>query len=127
MKILEVGTPEYGNNIEFKSTFDEIEYDIAMKMYMKHNSKIASINDHLGEIYDYKDLEEAKALEEYDTLQEYKKALKEKCDAFDKAIKYIENHKLDFKQGTTTFGSERLSMEERKLLDILRGEDNEIL
>lgn len=59
---------------------------------------------------------------EYDTLQEYKKALKEKCDAFDKAIEYIENHKLDFKQGTTTFGSERLSMEERKLLDILRGE-----
>jgi hypothetical protein len=42
-----------------------------------------------------------------------------------KAIKYIENHKLDFKQGTTTFGSERLSMEERKLLDILRGKDNE--
>ena len=77
------------NDIKFKTTFDEIEYDIAMKMYMKHNSKIANINDHLGEVYSYKDLEEAKALEEYDTLQEYKKALKEKCDAIDKAIEYI--------------------------------------
>ena len=81
------------NSIEFKSTFDEIEFDIAMKMYMKHNSKIASINEHLGEMYGYKDLEDAEVLETYDTLQEYKKALKEKCDAFDKAIEYIEKNK----------------------------------
>jgi hypothetical protein len=42
-----------------------------------------------------------------------------------KAIEYIETHQLNFKKGTTTFGSERLSMEERKLLDILRGVDKE--
>lgn len=84
------------SDIEFKSTFDKIEFDIAMKMYFEHNDKIASINEHLGEMYSYKDLEEAKALEEYDTLQEYKKALKEKCDAFDKAIEYIkEKSKFD--------------------------------
>lgn len=89
------------NNIEFKSTFDEIEYDIAMKMYMEHNDKIASINEHLGEMYSYKDLEEAKALEEYDTLQEYKKALREKCDAFDKVMEYIEKNTeyLDIEKG----------------------------
>ena len=85
------------NNIEFKSTFDKIDYDIAMKMYMKHNDKIASINEHLGEMYSYKDLEEAKALEEYDTLQEYKKALKEKCDAIDKVIEYIGLNEEDIK------------------------------
>ena len=62
------------------STFDKIEFDIEMKMYMKHNDKIASIYDNLGDVYSYKDLEEAKALEEHETLQEYKKALKEKCE-----------------------------------------------
>ena len=120
------------NNVEFESTFDEIEYDIAMKMYWKHNSKIASINDHLGEIYDYKDLEEAEALEEYDTLQEYKKALKEKCDAFDKVIDYITKNTeyLDIEKGEVFecegYKSNRVSIiSVSGLLDILRGEDNE--
>lgn len=117
------------NNIEFESTFDEIEYDIAMKMYMKHNSKIASINDHLGEVYDYRDLEEAKALEEYDTLQEYKKALKEKCDAFDKAIEYIEKSKLNQLDTYCKYlyiNYDTGSIEHLDdLLNILKGEDNE--
>lgn len=62
------------------STFDKIEFDIEMKMYMEHNDKIASIYDNLGDFYSYKDLEEAKSLEEHETLKEYKKALKEKCE-----------------------------------------------
>lgn len=62
------------------STFDKIEFDIEMKMYMEHINKIASIYDNLGDVYSYKDLEEAKALEEHETLKEYKKALKEKCE-----------------------------------------------
>jgi len=53
--------------------------------------------------------------EVYDSLQQ----------RIEKAIEYIETHELNFKKGTTTFGSERLSMEERKLIDILRGEDKE--
>lgn len=122
------------NNIEFKSTFDEIEFDIAMKMYMEHNDKIASINEHLGEMYSYKDLEEAKALEEYDTLQEYKKALKEKCDAFDKAIEYIKeinnNNYSILVNGKETILDKREILdakigEMQKLERILRGEDNE--
>lgn len=112
------------NNIEFKSTFDEIEFNIAMKMYWEHNDKIASINEHLGEMYSYKDLEEAKALEEYDTLQEYKKALKEKCDAIDKAIEYMRS------QYTITDDDLYLALYSSdgtldKLENILRGEDNE--
>lgn len=107
------------NNVEFKSTFDEIEFDIAMKMYMEHNSKIASINEHLGEMYSYKDLEEAKALEEYDTLQEYRKALKEKCDAIDKAIEYIEEN--FYEVGDCISGSDMPYQPIQDLLDILRG------
>lgn len=65
------------------STFDKIEFDIEMKIYMEHNDRIASIYDNLGDVYSYKDLEDAKALEEHETLQEYKKALKEKCEKLD--------------------------------------------
>ena len=50
---------------------------------MKHNDKIASIYDNLGDVYAYKDLEEAQALEKYDTLQSYKNVLKEKCEKLD--------------------------------------------
>ena len=107
------------NNIEFKSTFDEIEFNIDMKIYMEHNDKIASINEHLGEMYGYKDLEEAKALAEYDTLQEYKKALKEKCDAFDKAIKIMDEIKIE-KTRDCNIAFKLIEMEK-----ILRGEDNE--
>jgi hypothetical protein len=71
------------------STFDKIDFDIAMKMYMEHNSTIATINDNLGDMYSYRDLEEAERLEEHDELEEYKKALKEKCDAIDKAIEKL--------------------------------------
>ena len=102
------------NDIEFKSTFDKIEFDIAMKMYWEHNDKIASINDHLGEMYSYKDLEEAKALEEYDTLQEYKKALKEKCDVIDRATEELELWQPKIKA---------LKIERDYLLDLLKGED----
>ena len=105
------------NNIEFKSTFDEIEFNIDMKMYWEHNDKIASINEHLGEMYSYKDLEEAEALLEYDTLQEYKKALKEKCDAFDKVLDFINTWK-DNKTDLKVSMLDLLQIE-----DILRGDE----
>lgn len=78
------------------STFDKIEFDIEMKMYMKYNDKIASIYDNLGDVYSYKDLEEAKSLEEHETLQEYKKVLKEKCEQLEQKDKKIEllNNKI---------------------------------
>lgn len=71
------------------STFDKIDYDIAMKLYDEHNSKIASINDHLGDIFDYRDLQDAKECELQDEMRMYRDALKEKCDVIDKAIEYI--------------------------------------
>lgn len=77
------------------STFDKIDYDIAMKSYFKHNDKIASINDHLGEIYDYSDLKDAEECELKDEIKMYREALKEKCDAIDKTIEYLEKSKLN--------------------------------
>lgn len=58
-------------------------------------------------------------------LEDFGIAYYELLDVIKEAIEYIETHQLNFKKGTTTFGSERLSMEERKLLDILRGVDKE--
>jgi hypothetical protein len=71
----------------------------------------------------YKTFEELKE-ELGDKFEEYMyKANLELLEMRDKAIEYIETHQLNFKKGITTFGRERLSMEERKLLDILQGED----
>ena len=97
--------------------FDKIEFDIAMELYGKHNDRIASINDHLGEMYGYKDLQEAIDLEKEDELNLYKKALKEKCEVISKAIEYIESYmpNYDFDKTNLT-----------KVLDILKGgKDNE--
>ena len=57
----------------------------------------------------------------FDNLQEIERL----NNIINKAIEYIETHQLNFKKGTTTFGSERLSIEERKLIDILKGSDKE--
>lgn len=112
------------NNIEFKSTFDKIEYDIAMDIYMKHNSKIASIYDNLGDIYGYDDLEDAKALEEHDTLEEYKKALKEKCNAIDKAIELLEKENYHCPMSLTVEKAYIIEVEKiNNVISILRGEE----
>lgn len=76
------------------STFDKIEFDIAMKSYDKHNSKIASIYDHLGEMFSYSDLQEAKEYELQDEMRMYRDALKEKCDAIDSAIKLLQSSQI---------------------------------
>lgn len=44
-------------------TNEDILFQIAMITYSRHNSTIALINDHLGEMYSYKDLEDSKKLE----------------------------------------------------------------
>ena len=74
----------------------------------------------------------SKYFDEEDIIAEYEKQLQKKDEEIErlnniinKAIEYIETHQLNFKKNITTFGSERLSMEERKLLDILRGVDKE--
>ena len=44
---------------------EDIFLQIAMMSYAKHNDKLCSINEHLGEIYSYKDLVDAEELQEH--------------------------------------------------------------
>lgn len=44
-------------------TNEDILFQISMIIYERHNSNIASINDHLGDIFCYKDLEDAERYE----------------------------------------------------------------
>ena len=109
---------------EFKNTFDKVEFDISMELYMKHNSDIATINDNLGDIYSYKDLEDAEDYLLHDELELYKKALKKKCDAFDKAIEILSE---DFMKCPMSLTLEKSYIIEQnkieKALDILKGSE----
>ena len=84
-------------------------------------------NNYKIEIYDGDDNKKYVLLDDFKVILQAGQDIRKKYEIaetrIDKAIEYIENHKLDFKQGITTFGSERLTMEERELLNILRGED----
>ncbi len=52
------------NKEEIKfDTNEDILLQIAMKSYEKHNDKLCSINEYLGEIYSYKDLVDAEELQ----------------------------------------------------------------
>lgn len=51
-------------NEEIKfNTNEDVLYQIAMIIYDRHNSNIASINEHLGDMFSYKDLEDAERYE----------------------------------------------------------------
>lgn len=101
------------------STFEKIDYDINIELYMKYNDQIASINDHLGDIYGYSDLKDIEDLEKHEELMLYKKALKEKCDAIDKGIEYIEDE--FYEVGGCVGGSDLPYQPIQDLLDILKG------
>ena len=79
------------NKEEIKFDLNEdIFLQIAMMSYAKHNDKLCSINEHLGEIYSYKDLVDAEELQEHyekhlgeiaiKQLQQENKQLKEQLD-----------------------------------------------
>ena len=76
-------------------TYEKIDFDISMELYGKYNDTIATINDHLGEMYGYSDLRTVEELEKSEELKLYKQALKDKCNAIDKAIEYIEYIGMD--------------------------------
>lgn len=98
---------------------EEIEFDldkdiimqIEMDSYMKYNDTIASMNDHLGEIYGYsdvRDIEEVQLKYEKELaykaivqLQQKLKDLQQKVEQLQnirkEAIEYINNHQLVFR------------------------------
>ena len=42
---------------------DLVAYDVDMQLYMEFNDKFCSMNEHLGDIYSMKDIEELKECE----------------------------------------------------------------
>lgn len=46
-------------------TNEDIIYQIEMMSYMKYNDMIATANDHIGDIYSYRDIEDMKSAEEH--------------------------------------------------------------
>ncbi len=66
---------------------EDILFQIEMMSYAKHNDKLCSINEHLGEIYSYKDLVDAEELQ-----QQYEKHLGEI------AIKQLEQENNQLKE-----------------------------
>jgi len=132
---------------------EDIIMQIEMASYMEYNSKIASINEHLGEIYGYSDLKDAEesqlhyekelAYKAIQKLQEENKKLKEinKEQAnhliskenlsyedyksrIDKAIEYIHNHQPVFELSNKEQIQEWFEKEYYvELLNILQGDD----
>lgn len=50
---------------------EEVEFDIAMRVYDRYNSRIAKMYDWVGEVYSYRDIKEMEKAE-----KEYEKQLK---------------------------------------------------
>lgn len=55
-------------------TWEEwVDFDIAMEVYGEFNDTLCAINEHLGDIYGYKDLKDAEEAEKYRENELYKK------------------------------------------------------
>lgn len=55
----------------------DILFQIDMQLYDKYNKKIAGMNDHLGDIYTYRDIEEVEQAEKDEKIYLLTKAIKE--------------------------------------------------
>lgn len=90
---------------EIKFDLDkDIIMQIEMDSYIKYNDTIASMNDHLGEIYGYSDVrdtEEAKLKYEKELAYKAIVQLQQKVEQLEntrkEAIEYINNHQLVFR------------------------------
>lgn len=83
------------NEIKFDLDGD-ILYEIAMELFWEHNSHIAGINDHLGDIYSYSDLkdaEEAEMRDEIGLLHQAVKQLQDDRRNIINYLKYFKDHK----------------------------------
>lgn len=64
-------------NEEKKIIEKDILFQIDMELYDKFNDKFCEINDNLGDIYTYRDLEELKQAEKNEEIRLLRKAIKE--------------------------------------------------
>lgn len=104
-------------------TYEKIDFDISMELYGKYNDTIATINDHLGEMYGYSDLRDVEELEKSEELKLYKQALKDKCNAIDKAIEYINNNWDGSSYIDATLKNKVAELNITELLEILGGKE----
>ena len=66
---------------------EDILYDIEMQLYMEFNDDIATMYDHLGDIYSYKDIEDKKQVEQ-----------QRKIELMGNAIKQLQQENTQLKQ-----------------------------
>lgn len=104
------------NDIKFDTNGD-ILYEIAMIIYDRHNSNIASINDHLGEIYCYQDLQNAERCELEDEKHLLELAVKQLQEE-NKKLKQWDKNK-DTRNSRQRVEISRLLKENKKLKSLL--------
>jgi flagellar motility protein MotE (MotC chaperone) len=59
-----------------KDKSDDILFDIDMQLYDEFNDKIATMNDHLGDIYSLRDVEEVEKAEKEKEIKLLKEAVR---------------------------------------------------
>ena len=81
----------------------DILYDIEMQLYMEFNDTIATMNDHLGDIYSYKDIEDTKQAEKDRKIELMEKAIKQLQNNWNELKAIVENrynfNKLEYLEG----------------------------
>lgn len=70
---------------------EDILYDIEMQLYMEFNDDIATMYDHLGDIYSYKDIEDKKQAEQQRKIELMGNAIKQLQNNWNELKKWLEN------------------------------------
>lgn len=63
--------------------YEKIMFDIAMQLYDEFNDKLCEINDHLGDVYSYRDLEDVEKAEKEREIVLLRNAVKEQEKVID--------------------------------------------
>ena len=77
------------SNEEKKAIENDILFQIDMELYDEFNDKFCKINEYLGEIYSYKDLEDLENYKKDTEIKLLRQAVQKLQAKIDKAIEYI--------------------------------------
>ena len=80
----------------------DILFQIDMQLYDKYNETIAGMNDHLGDIYTYRDIEEVEKAEREEKIYLLTRAIKDFQYKISKKIKELEE------EGTKEYWTEEI-------------------
>ena len=90
-----------GENMCERDIKNDILFDIDMEMYFKYNDEFCIMNDYLGELYSYRDIEELDSIRKDDEIHLLRKYIKEvQEDNYEpglikKMAVYIENNAIE--------------------------------